>query len=178
MRGAIVTEGKDDVSLLRGLLGGLETTHVEFFAAGGLSAVDSLARSLLARGRTDIAVAVDSDSRDPNVGADRKRFLSQSLREIAPEASSTVILFQPEIESVFFKERPILDRLLSAPIGDTDFVEGFYEPKKILAKHLGKRSLAGAVAQLPPQDLEKLRDQPEMRDLIAFLSKDRLTVPR
>lgn len=170
MRGIVVTEGPADIAILRKLIETPGNGRIQFYEAGGFSAVNSLARSLLVKGSQKLAVVVDADSRDPNVIEDRKRFLAKSLRDIAPRSQVKVVVIAPEIEALFFEHRDILDKLLGKRLDDTEFVSGYVEPKKVLQRHLSGAQLEFRLDTLEDEDLESLRSDPEISSLRAFLN--------
>lgn len=164
----VVTEGPSDANILKSLLNG-EGDRVTFYTAQGLSAVDSLARSLLASGSDNVAVVVDTDSRDPIAVEERRQFFTRSLKEVAPRARTQVVVFEPTIEALFFEDRDVLEHLVEKKVSDTDFATGRYEPKRVLGKYLTS-PLNTAIAKLTASDLKTLRDFPAMKSLLDFVA--------
>lgn len=168
----VVVEGPSDEVVLRHLLGpGEEGDRLEFRVAGGWSAADSLARSLLASGRGDVAVVVDADSVDPKRVEERKRFLTRSLEAIESRARWQVVVIEPELEALFFTDRDILESLVGHPVSDADFVGGYFEPRKTLQKLLKGDRESVYREKLPTLDLQKIRELPAIRELRDFLHR-------
>ena len=126
----VVTEGKQDVALLKAFLDVTDdNTNVRFVAAGGWSSADALARSFLAHGDTHVALVVDADTTDPNLVEDRKRFLHRSLSEIPSSAMLwKVFVIEPEIEKLLFEDRSVVEALVGT-ISDTEFISASFEPR-------------------------------------------------
>ena len=166
----VVVEGPTDEELFRQLLVPNIASPVEFRVAGGWSAADSLGRSLLANGSGDVVVVVDADSVDPTSVAERKRFLMRSLEAIASPARRLVIVIEPELESLFFHNRQLLENLVGQPVSDTDFITGRYEPRKVLEKLLiGTSRLDAFRSKLPKLDLNPIRALPSIQQLTDFI---------
>ena len=147
----IVVEGPADAILLRELPQLPEgDTRVQIIVGGGWSAADSLARSLLASGRGDVALVVDADSVDPSLVRQREQFLEQSLREIGSRGRQLVVVFAPELEALLFQHPGVLESLVGHPVSPTDLVRGRYEPKKVLSELIGSDSLHTVFAQRLP----------------------------
>ncbi|MBM3459050.1 MAG: hypothetical protein FJX77_11035 [Armatimonadetes bacterium] len=169
----VVVEGRDDEVVLRHLLEPSNgTAQLEFRVAGGRSAADSLARSLLASARGDVALVVDSDSVDPGLIAERKGFLRQSLQAIASPKRWHVTMLEPELEALFFRDRDLLESLVGHPVSDTDLVRGCYEPKRTLGELLGGASLRLVLEQKGQSlDLQRMREQSPICELRDFLRR-------
>jgi hypothetical protein len=172
----VVVEGPADEVLLRAVLQiPVGNEQVAFLVAGGWSAADSLARSLLANRRGDVAVIVDADSVDPNLVEDRKRFLNHSLASIPTPARRLALVFSPEIEVVLFETKSLVDEFVGSPVSDTDFVQGQYEPKKILEKLIGKATLRRTIAErVLKLNLTPIHNHPLIRELSQFVASTTL----
>src|SRR5262245_32089169 len=108
----VVVEGPSDAILLGALLEAPEEDRqVQVVVGRGWSGADSLARSLLAASRRDVALVVDADSVDPSLVAQRCEFLEQSLREIASDARRLVVVIVPELEALLFQDRDLVEAL-------------------------------------------------------------------
>ena len=58
----IICEGIDDKQLLKAVLPEISLNQVEIVVGGGISSVKSIARSLVVRRQTPVAIVVDSGS--------------------------------------------------------------------------------------------------------------------
>jgi hypothetical protein len=168
----VITEGEQDRLVLQALLEiRPDDASVNFLAAGGWSSVDSLARSLLVHNNQIVAVVVDADSSDPNLIEERRRFLCRSLGVMAPPSKWHVLVVAPEIESLIFKDRSVVEKLVGHAISDTEFVRGQFEPKNTLVRLLDPASLLTRYKEkLPRMNLETIKNLPEIEGLRAFLS--------
>lgn len=168
----VVTEGPTDVLLLQAVLRIPEDDPwVQFQAAGGWSAADSLARSYLANGAGDVVLVVDADTIDPQGIEERKQFLRHSLAEIASAARKLVVVMVPALEVVLFADRSLLETLVGREVSEVDFVRGQYEPVKVLQSLLGNEPWSHAFARrLPYLDLDAVRSLAPLRELQDFLA--------
>lgn len=167
----VVVEGDRDRILLESLLRSMSNQHgLRVIAAGGYSAADSLARSILIRGIANVALVVDADSIDPRAIDERRGFLNQSLGEVPTHSKWRVFVIAPEVEVLLFFDRSILERFVGHEVSETDLVRGHYEPKKVLADLMrnGKHptSFEQAFAGL---DLSAIREAPEVKELFRFV---------
>jgi hypothetical protein len=167
MKPIIVVEGKADRAILEAILGS-EAENVELREASGLSAADSLARSLLVTGAQKVALVVDADSRDPNWVEDRKRFYDNSLRQVAPKARSLVVVVEPQVEGLLLAGRNSLPAFLQS-ISDTDLVAAYYDAKGVLSKYLEGAPIESLVQKISDEDRARLQELPEIRRLREFL---------
>jgi hypothetical protein len=173
----VVTEGPTDVAILQALVGSADTRrNVKFVAAGGWSAADALARSLLVHGTTDVALAVDADTTDPASVEEHRGYLRRSLAMIASPARSHITLFVPEIEVLFFEDGALLEALVGQKVRDEDLLRGRYEPKRTLARLLGGGVTPQVfVERLPALDLEIIREASPVRELRTFVRASELS---
>jgi hypothetical protein len=173
-RFTVVTEGKHDVALLKTLLNITDdNTNVKFVAAGGWSSADSLARSYLIHGDTNVALVVDADTTDPSQVEDRKRFLHMSLGEISSSAMWKVFVIDPEIERLLFEDHDVVEALVGRPISDTDFVSASFEPKAVLQRLLHGQSLTEVYNRILGRlDLSRIRKATPIPELLAFINRE------
>lgn len=175
----VVTEGITDVALLRTILGvDASNTDTIFVPAGGWSAADSLARSILVRNEGDVALVVDADTIDANGVEERRQFLHHSLCSIVSTCRFGIFVIVPEIESLLFQNRNIVEKISEHKITDEDFVRGQYEPKRMLKALLngqaGPQMLESRFMQV---DLSPLRELPVIQAIQEFLNTARHRVP-
>jgi len=169
MKTVVVTEGENDIFLLKALVGEAGAT-TEFVKAGGWSGADSLARSYLVDGQHDVALVVDANSHDEDRVEERRRFLTHSLEAVALRTRWQVFVIAPEIEGLLFKDRLLLEQLLGQPISESTFREGQFEPKKVLMRLLSGRSRTQFYQNsLAKFDLTPLQGQAEVETLRRFL---------
>ncbi|MBD2596961.1 hypothetical protein H6G74_21900 [Nostoc spongiaeforme FACHB-130] len=92
----IVCEGASDVELLQRVLPKELLNNIEIVAAGGLSAIKSLARSLVVRRQVPIAIVADADSVAPEVVQERLSSIEEIVKSVAIDTQVN------EIESLVF----------------------------------------------------------------------------
>jgi hypothetical protein len=96
----IVCEGTFDVELLKYILPQDLLNDVEIVAAGGLSAIKSLSRSLLVRRQVPVAIVADADSIVPELVQERHNSIEELVRSVSIDTPVKVILAVPSIEII------------------------------------------------------------------------------
>ena len=176
MKTVVVTEGENDVLLLRALVGD-QANGGEFVKAGGWSAADSLARSYLVDGAHDVALVVDADTHEASSAEERRRFLDYSLGSVALRTRWQVFVIVPEIESLLFEDANVLTSLVGRAVSDKDVYEGRFEPKRVLTRLAAGKPVAQLFRERLPQiDLTPLHSVSEIRHLRQFLTGARKKV--
>jgi hypothetical protein len=161
--------------LLRGLLPGEFLGAVEFVAGGDRSDVASLARTLVVRRRTPVAIVIDADALSPEGVRERQQSMEEVVRLVAGRVPVAVIVAAPELEEVFFEDPALLERVLAAPIDERDRIVSEFRPREVLERLLASsakvHTLKDLLQSLGPQDLERLRQARPLRELSEFLRK-------
>ena len=167
----VVTEGETDRVLLQTLLDiPPNDDYFRVVAAGGWSSADSYARSLLLRGEDHVALVVDADSNDAKQVESRRSFLQQSLKSIPSMGKRKVLVIEPEIEALIFRDHDVVEAMVGHSLSEIDLLRSSYEPKKVLTDLIQPRSLLETYRRLLPQlHLSSLRNEPEIRELKIFL---------
>jgi hypothetical protein len=169
----IVCEGASDVELLRLVLPKELLNSVEIVAAGGLSAIKSLSRSLVVRRQVPIAIVADADSVDPDVVQERRNSIEEIVKSVAIDTPVKVILAVPSIEIIFFQDSSLLSRLLKYEPSPEMLSLATSQPKKALQQLLSQsqrnHSQSLLFQQLTNEDIEILRKTPVIQEIIHFL---------
>jgi hypothetical protein len=166
MDNVVITESESDAAFVRSLIG-RGSDKMRYIPAGSWSSADSLARSYLTDPKTKVAIVVDADSSDPNQVEERKRFLRRSLGQIADKTRWRVIVIAPEVERLLFDDRHILEELVQDKVSDTDFVEGQYNPKKVLQR-IAAIPTSELFERLATINLAPIQDTPDINALRQF----------
>jgi hypothetical protein len=168
----IVTEGPSDEKLLHRLLPGDLLQDVGIVAAGGLSAIKSMARSLAVKRNVPILIVVDSDSVEPRAIADRR----VDINEIVAYASIQpveVVLAVPQMEVVLFHDRSLLNQWFGDRITPEDLIRAEFQPRQVLERLLTESpnglTLEVMIEQLTDRQIESLRQATVIREAIGFL---------
>ena len=179
MTAYIVCEGERDAQLLKRLLPEEFVSNVEIVAAGGLSAVKSLARSLVVRRQSPVVIVADADSTIPEQIEQRLKDTEEVVGNIAANTPVKVILAVPALEIVFFQDISLLSRLLGYAPSQDMLGSAVYQPwqalKQLIAQSKNFRSQSQLVEQLTNEDLEILRKAPVIQEVIQFLQSVRET---
>lgn len=170
-RYVLVTEGPTDAVILRSILKiSPDDPCIIIEAAGGWSSADSYARTVLVENEADVALVVDADSTDPNIIEDRKRFLQRSLGSIPTRKKFRIVVIEPDITYLLFKDRTVLHQLVGRPVEDTDYVAASFDARRVLTRLLGPGNAMQILRdRLAEVDLSFLANDPVLRDLKNFL---------
>ncbi len=173
MNAYIVCEGDFDAQLLQVVLPKELLNEVEIVAAGGLSAVKSLARSLLVRRQVPIAIVVDADSVSTDLVQERRNSIEEIVESVAVDTPIKVILAVPTIEIVFFQNGLLLPRLLGFEPSESVLELATSQPRKALEQLFSEsrngHSLSQIINQLTDTDIEILRTASVIQEITNFL---------
>lgn len=179
MTAYIVCEGERDAQLLKRLLPEEFVSTVEIVAAGGLSAVKSLARSLIVRRQSPVAIVADADATIPEQVEQRLKDTEEIVGNIAVNTPVKVILAVPTFEIIFFQDISLLSRLLGYVPSQDVLSLAVYQPcqalKQLISQSKNFQSQAQLVEQLTNEDLEVLRKAPVVQEIVQFLQSVRET---
>ena len=179
MTAYIVCEGERDAQLLKRLVPEEFVSHVEIVAAGGISAVKSLARSLIVRRQSPVAIVADADATVPEQVEQRLKDTEEIVGNIAVNTPVKVILAVPTLEIIFFQDVSLLSRLLGYVPSQDVLSLAVYQPwqtlKQLISQSKNFQSQAQLVEQLTNEDLEVLRKAPVVQEIIQFLQSVRET---
>lgn len=179
----IVCEGISDVELLQRVLPKELLNDVEIVAAGGLSAIKSLSRSLLVRRQVPIAIIADADSVAPDLVQERLNSIEELVKSVAIDTPVKVILAVPSIEIIFFQDSNLLSRLLGYEPSQEMLSLATSQPHKALREMLSQSQRdyrqSPLFQQLTHEDIETLRKTQVMQEIIHFLQsvQETATVP-
>lgn len=169
----IVCEGSFDVQLLKIVLPKELLNKVEVVAAGGLSAVKSLARSLIVRRQVPVAIVVDADSVAPEIIQERLKSIEELVESVSANIPFKVISAVPQTEIIFFQDIGLLSRLLGYEPSQDMLTIAAFQPCKTLKELLSQshkdHSFSQILNQLTNEDLEILRQAPFIQELVHFL---------
>ncbi|MGG6237805.1 hypothetical protein ACQ4N7_04125 [Nodosilinea sp. AN01ver1] len=175
----IVCEGERDAQLLKRLLPEEFVSNVEIVAAGGLSATKSLARSLIVRRQSPVAIVADADATTPEQVEQRLKDTEEIVGNIAVNTPVKVILAVPTFEIIFFQDVSLLSRLLGYAPSQDVLSLAVYQPwqalKQLISQSKNLQSQAQLVEQLTDEDLKLLRKAPVVQEIIQFLQSVRET---
>ena len=136
----VVTEGQFNADVLRTLLRPELVQGVGFVRAGGVSAIRSMASSLVVVRQVPVAIVVDSDSMDPVVIRERHRDIEEFVASDSPGIPIKVIMAVPELEAIFFDDPRILDRIFNGGVTQGILDLARTEPHRACRIYLQDRS--------------------------------------
>ena len=175
MTAYIVCEGSCDVALLKRLLPEAFGSDVKIVEAGGFSAAKSLARSLIVRRQSPVAILADADTVIPEQVEQRLKDTEEILGNVAVNTPVKVILATPALDIIFFQDISLLVRLLGY-IPSTEILNlASYQPQQVLKQLISQsanvQSSDQLVESLTHEDIEILRQSPVIQDVIQFLQE-------
>jgi len=177
----IVCEGPSDAQLLKTVLPKKLLNDVQVVAAGGISAVKSLARSLVVRRQVPMIIVVDADSVVQELIQERLKSFEEIVGGVAANTPVKVVLAVPEMEAIFFQDASFLSRLLGYIPPQNLLDLAVFQPKKALEQLLSQSeknnhlSPLEILARLSNEDTEILRKAPFIQEIINFLESVRET---
>jgi hypothetical protein len=176
----LVCEGARDVQLLRCILPGELLSNVEIIPAGGLSAIKSLARSLIVRRQAPVVIVMDADVITPEQVEERLKDTEEIVESVAVNTPVKVILAVPSIETIFFQDVSLLSRLLGYVPSQDMLSLAIYQPwqalRELISQSKKYQSQSQLIEQLTDEDLEILRKTSVIQEIIQFLQSVRETV--
>lgn len=176
----IISEELFDAELLKTVLPGELLNDVKVVSAGGVSAVKSLARSLVVRRQVPVVIVVDADSVVPELVQERLKDIEEIVESVAINTPVKVIAAVPEMETIFFQDTTFLSRLLGYSPPQDVLNLAVLQPKKALEQLLSKSEKIADRSQIIPQltqeDIEILRSSSVMQEIIHFLQSIHETV--
>jgi hypothetical protein len=169
----ILCEGSEDVQLLRTILPSPLLTEVEIAAAGGISSIKSLARSLIVRRQVPVAIVFDADSKVPELIQERIKDIEEIVECVSIDTPIKVLAFAPTMESIFFQDTHLLSELIGFNPSQDILNLALSQPKKALDELLSQSDKVSdrsqLIGQLTHENTENLQMNPVIQGLISFL---------
>jgi hypothetical protein len=175
----IVCEGSFDAQLLKTVLPANLLTDVGVVAAGRVSGVESLARSLVVRRRVPVVIVVDADSVVAELVEQRRKDIEETVESVSINTPVKVVMAVPEMEIIFFQDVSLLSRLLGY-IPPQDILDlAVFQPKQALEQLLSQSEIihdrSQIIDRLAKEDIEILRSSSVMQEIVHFLESVRET---
>lgn len=171
----ILVEGPMDAIFLRRVLPQDVLCDAEIVPSGGRAGIPSLARTLLVRRKTPIAVVMNSGSLDADVIDEQQQSTEDLIRAANSSIPVKVISLVPEIEAWFFVTGETIGRITGQMVSSEWLALGRRDPKGVLqqlaANSQKKWDTEHAIAELNASDVEQIRRLPEVTELTTFLQQ-------
>jgi hypothetical protein len=171
----ILVEGPTEAAFLRRILPPEALKDAELVIAGGSSGIPSLARSVLVRRKSPIAVVIDADSVDPDVVAERQQSTEELIRAADASIPIKVVSAVPEIEAWLFATPETIERILGQNLSADWLSLGKRDPRGVLQQlaenNKKKWDMDQAISTLNAQDIERIRAISEVAELSTFLQQ-------
>jgi len=169
----VVTEGPLDVELLRRVAPEDLREGVKFVDGGRLYAAISLARSLIVRRQTPVAIVVDAGAVSQEFVRERRRSIEESIEYVAGNVPFKVILAVPEMEAIFFEDTAPLERVFGHSIPESVRMRADARPREALEQLLRQsthiRTREELVSALTADDVRILQKAALIQELVDFL---------
>ncbi len=169
----ILCEGSEDAQLLKTILPSPLLIEVEIAAAGGISSIKSLARSLIVRRQIPVAIVFDADSKVPELIQERIKDIEEIVECVSINTPIKVLAFAPEIESIFFQDTHLLSKIIGFTPSQDILGLASSQPKKALIELLSQsdkvRDRSQLINQLSHENTENLQANHVIQGLISFL---------
>ena len=172
----IVTEGQREREILAALLPATILENIDFVVAKERSSAISIARSILVAKYIPVALVLDAETTNRSAIREEQNFLRMSLTEASFGTKYAYFLAVPEIEIVFLEDWDFVGRQIGKPKQAFTHFELEYallQPKKFLFSQLEDipypQALTQLLARMDGQTIERIRQNPLVRDLNNFL---------
>lgn len=171
-KACVITEGQTDIDILKRVLPPRLTTDVEFVAGGGWSGAQSSAVTILAKRQIPVALIIDADTNDEQAIQEKLDVSRWSLNQAAAQVPFDVFLAIPQIEAVFFQDRPFLEDVTNRRFSDLEWKLMKLQPKELFADSPKEKSrlLQNILGRLNQDSIKTLQTHPLIKSLISFLS--------
>ena len=127
----IITEGALDAELIKKILPGEVLDKVKVIFSGGFSSVLSKARSMLIqKPNSQIFIILDADTTNEFEVQEKNEFIEDYMKIVARGNRFKLFLQVPEIESVFFEKKDLIERIIGKKLTDLEFEFAKEKPKK------------------------------------------------
>lgn len=177
MTAYLVCEGDRDARLLTHILPKELLETVEIIPAGGLSAVKSLARSLVVRRQVPVAIVIDSDSLEPAQVEARSKDVQDIIGGVSANTPFKVILAVPTLWAVFFDDISLLAQILGYVPSEDILAMATYQPRQALVQLVSQREKYQdedqLIDQMTDQEVAGLRRTSVIQAIIQFLQSVR-----
>ena len=175
MKPTILTEGSEDIAILRAVLPPELVDACEMRPTNG-STIVSLARTHIIKHHAPIAILLDMDTLDATVIAETVQTTRYLMRSVAGDTPFDIVYFVPQIEAIFFEGSIDLQRIF--PDFKPYFILQFAktQPKQqlqlLFEKGRGPANLRAFLDELTAEEVEQLRSRYPIRQLITFITNN------
>jgi hypothetical protein len=166
----IVTEGKTDGLLLSKIFSGVENIKIK--AGTGYSSALTLAKTILAFQKKPVLLLLDADSNDQTDIAERHDFVQSYLNMATPGAVFKIVLFQPELETIFFEDASVAEHLMGRPLTENELKSARLRPKQVLQTAMTGKDL-DFIAKLNSDDISRLNQLAIFQEIKSFLQPEK-----
>lgn len=171
----VLVEGPIDAAFLRRILPPELVNGAELVDAGGSAGIPSLARSILVRRKTPVAVLMDSGSVDPGAIEVQQQSTEDLIRAADASVPVKVVLAVPEVEAWFFATPELVERIVGQKFPSEWLPLARMAPKAALRQfaenHHKQWDTQQAINSLDADDIERIRAIPAVAELSAFLQE-------
>lgn len=169
----LLVEGPTDEAFLRRVLPPEVLAGAELVVAGGSEGIPSLARSVLVRRKSPVAVLMDSDSLHPSVIEERQQSTEDLIQAADAAVPVKVITAKPEIEAWFLAAPEIIEQVTGKKVTEDWIETSINAPKQALEMLAAEGGHPWdsfeAINALDDAAVAKIRMVPEVAELSAFL---------
>jgi hypothetical protein len=169
----VLTERPSDAALLKAILPSHLLCGVEFASVDGFYSLLSLARSLLVRRATPLAIVIDANTVDARSVQERYQSVRQGIDAIETRTPVKIVVAVPELEVFLFHDPSALTRLLGHPMTEQSIALGRLRPRQelnsLIQSSSANRDVLDLIHGMTIEEIESIRRQPPVKDLGDFL---------
>ncbi|NJR21931.1 MAG: hypothetical protein HC786_07050 [Richelia sp. CSU_2_1] len=179
MKVYIICEGDFDAQLLKTVLPENLLTDVGVVVGGKIYNIKSLAMSLIVSRRVPVLIVFDVGSSVPELVEFRRQDIEEVVLWVAGKTPVKIVPAIPEIETIFFQDVSLLERLLGYTPPQNLLDRAVFLPKKVLEELIARSNIIQDISEildrLTEEDIEILRSAAIMQEIIQFLQSVRET---
>lgn len=171
-RAYLVVEGPADIRVLTSLLPKHVLEGVRLMDGRGKYGAESLARSLAATKDVPVVLLIDADTSDEALIAQKRQDLTYLIHQVSAGAPFEVLQAIPEIETIFFADRALLEQLIERKLTDLEWQLGQRQPRELLQAVAGDEFVERALERLSQNQVELLLQHPLLMSLMVCLAPE------
>ena len=173
MNNYLVVEGKTNKILMEALLPKDVLAKTEIVEGGEYTSSLAIGRSIYVSGNKKVLVAIEANSNDEIEISDKYNFIKNYFSMVYANSEIKAILFKPEIEHIFFSDKPFIESFVGKKIDDETYMLAERDPKFYLnhfANGNGDKPLHERLLNaLKEENKQAILESEELREIIDFI---------
>jgi hypothetical protein len=166
----IIVEGRIDAQIIQVILESETELSFDYYVSGGYSSAISMAKTLLLKKQNSTTILIiDADSTREEEINTRKEFVESYLsNRIELKSNFKLVIFSPELLSIFFHSKELLEKITGISLSDSDFIIGQSSPKKFITSNTEVQNI---IKSLNKELISQIKTHPSLKELFNFINK-------